>query len=169
MGLKEVILNLNGLKAQGIIGDYAICGGYACTFYEVSMPTYDLDVLAVLASEDDFHKLYEHYRTKGAKLENVYIYIENMPVQFLPNYISPLFNDAIKNAVTVEFEGVSSRFISVEYLVLLLLTSFRVKDKIRLKSLTGKVNKELMLSYIQRYSNDKNKLYERYQEVLARA
>jgi predicted nucleotidyltransferase len=125
-----------------------------------------LDVLVILASENDFHNLYNYYTSKGAKIENVYVYIEDMPVQFLPNYIGPLFNDAIEEAVTVDFEGISSRVISVEYLVLLLLTSFRVKDKIRIKNLFSKVNKELLLRYIKRYSNDKNKLYERYKEVL---
>ncbi len=168
MGLKEVLVNLNELKTIGIIEDYAICGGYACTFYEVPMTTYDLDVLVILSSENDFHKLYEHCRTKGAKIENVYIYIEDMPVQFLPNYISPLFNSAIEEAVIVEFEGVNSRFVSVEYLVLLLLTSFRMRDRIRIKSLIDKANKDLLLSFIRRFGNDQNKLHERYKKVLAR-
>lgn len=88
MALKDVLLNLNNLKSSGIIKDYAICGGYACTFYEVSMTTYDLDVLTILPSETDYHRLYEHFRAKGARIENVYIYIEDMPVQFLPNYIA---------------------------------------------------------------------------------
>jgi hypothetical protein len=127
MGLKEVLTHLNDLKATGIIQDYAISGGYAAMFYDIPMTTYDLDVLAALPTENDYHRLYEHFRTKGAKIENVYIFIEGMPVQFFPNYISPLFNSAIEKANIVDFEGVSSKFVSIEYLIVLYLTAFRMK------------------------------------------
>ena len=167
MGLKEVLISLNDLKAVGIIQEYAIGGGYAVMFYDIQISTYDLDVLVILPSENDYHRLYEHFRAKGAKIENVYIFIEDMPVQFFPNYISPLFNSAIEEAIIVEFEGIHCRFVSIEYLVLLLLTSFRFKDKIRIQSLIGKAYKDLLLSLIQRFDNDKNTLYKRYKKVLA--
>jgi len=167
MGLKEVLISLNDLKAVGIIQEYAIGGGYAVMFYDIPISTYDLDVLVILPSENDYHRLYEHFRAKGAKIENVYIFIEDMPVQFFPNYISPLFNSAIEEAIIVEFEGIHCRFVSIEYLVLLLLTSFRFKDKIRIQCLIGKAYKDLLLSLIQRFDNDKNILYKRYKKVLA--
>lgn len=167
MGLKEVLISLNDLKTVGIIQDYAIGGGYAVMFYDIPMSTYDLDVLTVLPTENDYHSLYEHFRKKGAKIENVYIFIEGMPVQFLPNYISPLYNSAIEGANLMEFEGVHCKFVSIEYLVLLLLTSFRPKDKIRIKSLLEKANKDLLLDLIQRFDNDENTLHERYKTILA--
>jgi len=167
MGLKEVLIELNNLKTTGIIQDYAIGGGYAVMFYDIQMSTYDLDVLVILPTENDYHRLYDYFRMKGAKIENVYIFIEDMPVQFLPNYISPLFNCAIEEANRVEFGGVYSRVVTIEYLVILLLTSFRLKDKIRIQSLLDKVDKDLLLSLIQRFDNDENSLYKRYKEVLA--
>jgi hypothetical protein len=168
MGIKEVLANLDELKRKGIIEDYAIGGGYAVMFHDISLSTYDLDVFVILSSEDDLHRIYEHYRTQGAKIENVYIYIENMPVQFLPNYISPLFNSAIENAIVVEYEGITSRFINAEYLVLLLLTSYRPKDKIRIQRLLEKTNTEALVSLIKRFDNNVDTLYKRYQEILAR-
>ena len=167
MGLKEVLTRLNDLKAMGIIQDYAICGGYAAMLYDIPMTTYDLDVLAVLPTEDDYHRLYEHFRTKGAKIENVYIFIEGMPVQFLPNYISPLFNSAIEKANIVDFQGVSSKFVSIEYLIALFLTAFRKKDIIRVQGLIKKANKKLLLDIIRRFDDGKYKLYEKYKRVLA--
>ena len=80
MGLKEVLVSLNNLKAEGVIQDYAIGGGYAAMFYDIPMTTYDLDVLAILPSEKDYHNLYEHFRGQGARIEDVYIFIEDMPV-----------------------------------------------------------------------------------------
>jgi hypothetical protein len=167
MGFREVLVSLNGLKEAGIIQDYAIGGGYAVTFYDIPILTYDLDVLVILPTENDYHRLYEHFRTKGAKIENVYIFIEDMPVQFLPNYISPLFHSAIEEANIVEFEDIRSRLVSAEYLVLLLLTSFRPKDKIRIQSLLNKVNRDLLLSLIERFDDEQKSLYKRYNEVLA--
>jgi len=167
MSLKDVLVNLNNLITAGLIQDYAIGGGYAVMFYDIPLTTYDLDVLAILPTENDFHRLYEHFRTKGAKIEKEYIFIEGMPVQFLPNYISPLFNNAIKEANMVEFEGIYSKIVSIEYLIVLLLTSFRWKDKIRIQSLLNKANKDLLVDIIQRFDNEQRQLYERYKEVLA--
>jgi len=135
MGLKEVLISLNQLETLGIIEDYAIGGGYAVMFYDIAVSTYDLDVLVVLPTEDDYHKLYKHFRAKGNKIENVYIYIEGMPVQFLPNYISPLFTSAIKDALIVRFAEIHTKIVGVEHLILLLLTSFRPKDMMRIRSL----------------------------------
>lgn len=166
MGLRDVLVNLNNLVTVGVIQDYAIGGGYAVMYYDIPISTFDLDVLVVLSNDEDFHKLYEHFRKKDAKIEDVYIYINNMPVQFLPSYISPLFNDAIEKANIVEFEGIRSKFVSIEYLIVLLLTSFRLKDKIRIQSLLDKANKDLLLDIIQRFDNAQHQLYERYKEVL---
>ncbi|MBL7209885.1 MAG: hypothetical protein ISS52_07280 [Dehalococcoidia bacterium] len=168
MALRDVLISLNDIKTAGIIQDYAIGGGYAVMFYDVPMePTYDLDVLVILATEDDYHRLYEHFRIRGAKIKDVYIFIEDMPVQFLPNYISPLFNSAIEEANIVEFEGVSSKFVTVEYLTVLLLTSYRPKDRMRIEGLLKKVDEDLLLDIIQRSDNDQGDLYKRYKEVLA--
>ena len=166
MGLREVLHNLNELKRAGIIQDYAIGGGYAAMFYDVPLTTYDLDVLVVLRNDNDYHKLYEYYRQKGNKVEDVYIYIEDMPVQFLPNYISPLFNNAIEEAPVIEFDEVEAKFVSVEHLVVLLLTAFRPKDKIRVKELLKKVNVFRVRDIIGRFDNERGTLSKRYKEIL---
>ena len=97
MGLRNILAYLNELKATGIIKDYAIGGGYAVMYYDLPISTYDLDVLVLLSGEKDYHRLYEHFRAQGNKIENVYIFINDMPVQFIPNYISPLFKAASHN------------------------------------------------------------------------
>ena len=162
-----MLVTLNDLKKKGVIQDYAIGGGYAVMFYDIPTTTYDLNVLVVLPSEDDFHRLYEYFRERGAKIEDVYIFINNMPVQFLPNYINPLFNSAIEEANEIEFEGVHSKFASIEYLIALLLTAFRPKDRIRIQSLLDKADKNILKDIIKRFDNDKGQLFERYKKVLA--
>jgi len=167
LSLKNVLTYLNNLKKIGLIQDYAIGGGYAALYHEVSLSTYDLDVLVTLPSEADHHKLWEHFRVKGARIENLYIFIEDMPVQFLPNYISPLFNSAIEDALVIDFEGVRSKFVTKEYLIVLLLTAFRHKDKIRVGKLLKTADKDSALDIIRRFDNDQDKLYEKYRQVLA--
>jgi hypothetical protein len=166
LGLRDVFIALNNLVESNIIDDYAIGGGYAVMYYDIPIATYDLDVLVVLSGDDDFHRLYEYFRQEGAKIEDVYIYIDDMPVQFLPNYISPLFNAAIEEANEVEFEGVRSKFVSIEYLIALLLTAFRPKDRIRIQGLLDRADRTTLKDIIERFGNDQYKLLERYKEIL---
>ena len=167
MGLREALVSLNGLRDIGIIQDYAIVGGYAANLYDIPQATYDLDVAVTATHDDDIQRIYDHFRNKGAKIEHVYIFIEGLPVQFFPN-INELYKSAIEEANLVEFEGIYGKFVTVEYLIILLLTSYRDKDKIRIQSLLGKANRELLLETIKRFEHVQPGLCERYKEVLAR-
>ena len=153
--------------ASNIIKDYAIGGGYAVMFYDIPITTYDLDVLVVLPSENDFHRLYDYFRNCGAKIQDVYIFINDMPVQFLPNYISPLYNSAIEEANEIEFEDVRSKIVGVEYLIALLLTAFRLKDRIRIQGLLDKADKNTLIDIIKRFDDDQYQLFKRYKRILA--
>ena len=66
-----------------------------------------------------------------------------------------------------EFEGVHSKFVSIEYLIALLLTSFRLKDRIRIQGLLDKVDKNILIDIIKRFDDDQGKLLERYERILA--
>lgn len=165
MGFQEAIAKLNHIKQLGLIRDYAIGGAYAVTLYDVPQATYDLDVFVILSPESDFGGLYEHFRQNGATFNHEHIFIGDMPVQFFPN-LGPLYDDAVERAQTIEFEGISTRFISIEHLILLLLTSFRPKDKIRIGRLLTKANNDTLLSLIERFDNDKKVLSKNYRKVL---
>ena len=90
-----------------------------------------------------------------------------MPVQFLPNYISPLFDAAVREANPIEIGDTQSRIVSIEHLIALLLTSFRPKDKIRIVSLLDKANKPLLEDIIKRFDNNECEIYEKYRSLLA--
>ena len=164
--LPTVLDELNALVKQGVIKDYAIGGGYAVMYYGIPYSTFDLDVLVLLGSEEDFHNLYSHYHQKGNKIENVYIYIANMPVQFLPNYISPLFNNAIKEAERIRVNGVPSKVVKVEYLIALLLTAFRPKDKIHIIELAKNADMPALHKILKRFDDEQHLLSKRFKEVL---
>ena len=166
MGLQDALLTLNTLIEEGIIEGYAIGGGHAVMYYDLPTTTYDLDILVILATDDDFHKLYQYFRDRGAKIEEVYIFINDMPVQFFPNYISPLFDAAVREAISIEIGNIQSRVVSIEYLLVLLLTSFRPKDKIRVQELVGKADKLLLEDVIKRFDDNEHKIYRRYRSLL---
>jgi len=164
--LPTVLDELNALVRQGVIKDYAIGGGYAVMYHGIPYSTFDLDVLVLLTSEEDFHNLYSHYRQKGNKIENVYIYISNMPVQFLPNYISPLFNNAIKKAKQITVSGVPGKVVKLEYLIALLLTAFRPKDKIHIIELAKNADMSALHQILKRFDDGQHVLSKRLKEVL---
>ena len=164
--LPNVLTELNALVKLGIIRDYAIGGGYAVMYHGIPYSTFDLDVFVILGSEEDFHSLYEYYREKGNVLENVFIYIANMPVQFFPNFISPLFNDAIQEAQQIEVDGVPSKVVKVEYLIALLLTAFRPKDKIHVIELVKGADMSMLNEILRRFDDEQHLLSKRFREVL---
>lgn len=164
--LPTVLDELNALVKQGVIKDYAIGGGYAVMYYGIPYSTFDLDVLVLLGSEEDFHNLYSHYLQKGNKIENVYIYIANMPVQFLPNYIGPLFDNAIKKAKQITVNGVPSKVVKLEYLIALLLTAFRPKDKIHIIELAKNADMPTLHEILKTFDGAQHVLSKRLKEIL---
>lgn len=168
MGLPEALATLNQLKGKEIIKDYAIGGGWAVIYHGVPYTSYDLDVFVVLKDESDYRRLYGHFREKGNKIKDVYIYIEDMPVQFLPNYISPLFNETVEQAHEIEIEGIPSKIARVEHLIVLALDAFRAKDKYRITQLQEKANRDLLDKILDRFDDGEGKLHKRYKQVLAR-
>ncbi len=167
MPLLGALETLNGLKRKGIIRDYAIGGGYAVNYYLEPSYTYDLDILVLLGSDADYRALYKYFRERGNRIENVCIIIEDMPVQFLPSYISPLFSDAITKARRITVRGIPSKVIRVEHLIALLLVSFRPKDRIRILELLELANKRLLDGILKRFEDEKASLRQKLRRILA--
>ncbi len=167
MGLLTALQTLNGLKRKGIIKDYAIGGGYAVNYYLEPSYTYDLDVLVLLGSDADYQALYKHFREAGNKIENIYVMIGDLPVQFLPSFISPLFDEAIKKARRITVGGVPGKVVRVEYLIALLLVAFRTKDKIHIVSLLELADRKVLDETLRRFEDEKTPLRQRLGRVLA--
>ena len=94
-----------------------------------------------------------------------YVYIANIAVQLFPN-ISPLFNEAVRKSEPTEVNGVPGKVVSIEYLVVLLLTSFRTKDKIKIAELIGRVNKSVLYDILGRFDDGERTLSRRLERIL---
>ncbi len=121
--LRDVFAELNALKSDGVVTDYAIGGATAVLFYAEPTRTYDLDVF-VLTDEPAGSPLvslapfYDWAAAKGFAASAEHILIHGVPVQFLPAQ-NALAEDAVASARTLDYEGVSVRVIGPEHLAAL--------------------------------------------------
>jgi hypothetical protein len=122
--LAEVFRILNALKSEGLFHEYAVGGGMAVLFYAEPVRTYDIDVFIFLPAQSglllDMTPLYQTLRKKGFSSDAEHILIEGVPVQFLPAY-NPLVEEAVREALTHDYEQVPVRVIGPEHLIAIAL------------------------------------------------
>ena len=131
--MKKTFSVLNDLKKKGLIHDYAIGGGIAAVFYIEPVLTYDLDVFILLSDEKDMQPLsavYEYLKMKGFLPKQEQIVIEGIPVQFLPAY-TELLREAVTEAQVIDYQGTTTRVMTVEHLLAIMLQTGRPKDRER--------------------------------------
>lgn len=123
--LGEVFREIDSLKAEGIVLDYALGGATASLFYVEPTRTYDVDVFVLLppgdaASLRPLARLYEWASTRGFDTDAEHVVIHGVPVQFLPAH-NALAEDAVKAARTLDYERVPVRVVGPEHLAALAL------------------------------------------------
>ena len=116
----DVIDAINNLKAQELIQEYAIFGAVAQAFWDEAIPTFDLDVLVLLAGPSggliDLGPIYRWADDKGYPAQAEHIVIGEIPVQIVPAS-NALHEEAIQNAATLDFDGTPLRVVRPEYLI----------------------------------------------------
>lgn len=134
--VKETLELINQMRAEGIVGDYAIGGAVGATFYLAPAATVDLDVFAKVPSASagslvSLSPIYEYLKSQGATVQDEYIMVGGWPVQFLlPS--DALETEAIDQAVRTDVEGVPTRVMSAEHLMAIALKTGRAKDHNRI-------------------------------------
>ena len=134
--MKETLAVINQLRADGLIGDYAIGGAVGATFYLEPVATLDIDVFVSFRPSSEsplisLSPLFAYLQTRGCEARGEYIVIGGWPVQFLPA-ADALGEEALSAAITTEVEGVPTRVMTAEHLVALALQVGRPKDYARL-------------------------------------
>ncbi|MGH9967483.1 MAG: hypothetical protein ACREBG_06575 [Pyrinomonadaceae bacterium] len=141
---------------DGVLEQYAIGGAVAAIFYVEPINTNDLDIffsatsigsnLAVLAP------LYRYLSDLGYSVQGETIDIEGWPVQFLPVF-NPLVEEALEQAKETEFERTTTRVITSEHLVAIMLQTGRLKDYARIQQFLEHkvVNRRRLNSILRRH------------------
>ena len=136
--MRETLLYLRKMRDDGIISKYAVGGAMAATFYIEPITTFDLDVFVALSQADgnvlvSLAPLYGHLRAAGHKEDKECVIIGSIPVQFIPTY-NPLTEEALANAVTMDYGGIEVPVFSAEHLVAIAVQTGRGKDRARVQS-----------------------------------
>ena len=133
--MRETLKIINQMVKDGVIEDYAIGGAVAAIYYLEPLDTADLDIFVqVSATGEDLAILapiYEYLNKHGYEAKGEFIYIEGIPVQFLPVF-NPLIEEAVKKAQTIKYAGMTTRIMRPEDLVAIMLDTGRLKDYLRI-------------------------------------
>jgi hypothetical protein len=140
----------------GTIESYAIGGAVAAIYYVEPFDTVDLDVFVQVRGEGSeimiLAPIYEYLIEQGYQAKGEFIYIEGVPVQFLPVF-NALTDEAVKKAQEVTFGRVKTRVMRAEHLVAIMLDTGRTKDYLRINMFleAGAVNMRSLNAVLKRH------------------
>ncbi|HXI13786.1 MAG TPA: hypothetical protein VNM92_14250 [Thermoanaerobaculia bacterium] len=128
MSIREVIVTINKVEADGVIDRYAIGGAVGATL--------DIDVFVAFRAEPgpqlvSLKPVFDYLAARGYSMKGEYVMIAGWPVQFLPP-TGPLVEEALAQAATTDVDGVPARVFGAEHLAAIALQTGRAKDKARL-------------------------------------
>lgn len=134
--MKKTLQVIETMQADGVIGEYAIGGAVAATFYLEPVATLDLDVFITVQPQADspivsLSPIYEYLARLGWQPEGEHVMIAGWLVQFLPP-AGPLEAEAVAEAVETKVDEVRTRVMTAEHLVAIALKTGRIKDKLRI-------------------------------------
>ena len=160
--MEATLAVLNDLVAQRVIEKYAIGGAVGAIFWVEPFDTIDLDVFVFLPSSapplEPFRDVFSYLKSRGYDFEGEFLFIEGVPVQFLPaDDPKGLARAALDAADSVFYQAVSGAIptwvITPEYLIAIALEVHRSKDYDRLSRLLSQapVNRVLVDELIRQY------------------
>jgi hypothetical protein len=154
--MHEVLRALNRLVADGVIVSYAIGGAIGAAFYIEAVQTEDVDAFVVLPLSVSglltLEPIYEALTKQGGVVEREFVRFGEWPLQILPDS-DALTAEAIRAAMTVEYEGTPTRVFRAEHLCAIALQTGRTKDYLRVQMFLEQsaVDRAVLSGILQRY------------------
>ena len=134
--LADVLRAANNLVTAGLIEDWALGGALAAIYYVEPFTTYDADIFFIPKDKGltaGVPAIYAHLEAQGWEVEREHLLIRGFPVQFLA--ASGLTEEAVREAVRIEYEGVPAKVFRAEHIVAIAASVGRAKDKVRIEQL----------------------------------
>ena len=160
--LADVFRELNALKTEGLVREYAIGGATAVLFYAEPARTYDVDVFVSLQPSEgsplvSLSPIYDWARARGFSLDAEHILIHGVPVQFLPAP-NELAQESVASARMLTYESVPVRVIGPEHLVALAFQAGgpQRRDRAWLLLRSGNVDREKLRNLLYSHRIDTN-------------
>jgi hypothetical protein len=164
--VEKALKLIKELKEKKILEDFSIGGGIAVLYYIEPILTYDLDIffIPIEDSIDVLAPIYGYLKEKGFKAKKEHVLIEGVPVQFIPVY-NDLVKEAVQDSVEVKYGRIKTRVLGLEYLIAVMLQTYRPKDRERLVKVfeEAKIDLKLLERILKKYGlHDK---YVRFKEI----
>lgn len=157
MSIRDVLVLVNQMLADGVIEQYAIGGAVGATFFLEPVTTLDVDIFVPLHAPPGSllvspQPIFDYLKMRGGQVKGEYIELGGWPIQFLPP-TGPLVEEALTHIVKVDVQGVTARVLSAEYLAAIALQTGRSKDKARLLQFleSGTVKVEIFEDIVSRH------------------
>ena len=152
--MEKTLKVIRGLKNKKVILDYAIGGGIAVLYYVEPLLTYDLDIFFIPTEEglDVLAPVYRYLKEKCYRTRREHIIIEGVPTQFIPVY-NELVREAVQNSIEVKYGRMKTKVLGLEYLIAVMLQTYRAKDRERLTKIfeVTKVDMQLLRKLLKKY------------------
>jgi len=158
--VEKTLKLIKELKEAKIFKDFSIGGGIAALYYIEPLLTYDLDIFFIPLEDsiDVLTPIYRYLKEKGFKVKKEHVLIEGVPVQFIPVY-NDLVKEAVQYSVEVKYGRIRTRVLGLEYLIAVMLQTYRSKDRERLVKVfeEAKIDSKLLKKILKKYG-----LYDKY-------
>ncbi len=154
--MKETLRVLNQMVKAGVVSDYAIGGAVAAIYYLEPFDTADIGIFVQVETTGNaltiLAPIYEFASARGYKIRDEFIYIEGLPVQFLPVF-NLLTDEAVSKAQTIKVARIETRIMRAEHLVAIMLDTGRTKDYLRINMFLeqGALNKRSLNAILRRH------------------
>ncbi|MDX1951201.1 MAG: hypothetical protein SFY81_03405 [Verrucomicrobiota bacterium] len=130
--MKATLEVIEKMRADGIIGNYAIGGAVGATVYLEPLATFDIDIFISFKKVQpgllvSLSPIYEYLQAKGYQSVEEHIMIEGWKVQFLPTH-DALLDEALSAAVRVSIYDAETWVMTAEHLMAIALKLGRPKD-----------------------------------------
>lgn len=158
--MEKTLKLVKELKEEKVFKDFSIGGGIAALYYIEPLLTYDLDIFFIPLEDsiDVLAPIYRYLKEKGFKAKKEHVMIEGVPVQFIPAY-NDLVKEAVQYSVEVKYGRIKTRILGLEYLIAVMLQTYRSKDRERLVKVfeEAKIDLKLLKKILKKYG-----LYDKY-------
>lgn len=158
--MEKTLKLVKELKEKKVVKEFSIGGGIAALYYIEPLLTYDLDIffIPIENSIDVLSPIYDYLKEKGFKANKEHVLIEGVPVQFIPVY-NDLVKEAVQYSIEAKYGRIKTRVLGLEYLVAVMLQTYRSKDRERLVKIfeEAKIDLKLLKKILKKHG-----LYDKY-------
>lgn len=167
MAIADVLRVFRDLKKEGTVRDYIVYGSVAAMVHTRPFYTEDIDIGVVVASDVEYIQVRRRLSDFG-EVDGQHVEINGTSVDVFPTDISPIIDDAVKNAPRKRVENVYAKVASPEHLLLEALRAARREDRLRALQLDIVANQGKLRELFERLDRD-GKLKARYQAITGQA